>query len=58
MKSQKLAKKLVINKQTVANLENQEMADVKGGTLTTFGEFCYTGHTYTIACFYDVDTCC
>ena len=33
-------KKLALNKQLVANLDGQNMAEVKGGAYPTWGSFC------------------
>lgn len=49
MKTKKIGKKLVINKQTVANLKDVEMKESKGGSAIG----CPTWHTYSEACFFD-----
>ncbi len=46
MKTKKLEQKMIINKQTVANLEDIEMKESKGGGFTTG----CTSPTYTIYC--------
>lgn len=53
MKAKKLAKKLVINKQTIANMNNEGMKKLKGGTTTTVAFDCPTGYTYSEVCFED-----
>lgn len=56
MKTKTLREKLVVNKQTVANLEDAEMRESKGGT-SAIG--CPTWHTYSKACFFDPGlNCC
>jgi len=40
MKRNTLERKLVLNKKTVSNLENQEMKNVKGGAIGTYYATC------------------
>ncbi len=36
MKKAKFSKKLVLNKETISNLNNEDMNNIKGGTAVTF----------------------
>jgi hypothetical protein len=51
MKTEKIERKLVINKKTVANLKTDEMEKVNGGTYVTF-------HTYSRMCHFNVNVDC
>ena len=48
MKKQKLERKLMLSKKTVANLDNREMREVKGGDDETFNA--RTCRSMNIAC--------
>lgn len=40
MKKKSFNKRLLLNKETVANVGKDEMPHIKGGTVVTDGEFC------------------
>jgi len=53
MKTKKLSAKLVLNKETVASLENRDMNSAMGGKPPTLNDVCWSpqGVSYCIACF-------
>jgi hypothetical protein len=55
MKTKKLVQKIIINKQTVANLENGQMNEVKGGFS---GATDCTEPNHTKNCYFQDETVC
>ncbi len=59
MKKQKFNKKLVLNKETIAKLNGEEMNEVKGGTdtINTFATVCNSGCVTCQTCGNTCNTC-